>query len=73
MSYRSKETQKMWKIAGRYSAVGIEMCAALCFGVFGGQWLDNKFATEPIFFWIGFTVGCGAACKTIIRIAKTKL
>lgn len=61
----------MWMLAGRYSAVGIEMAAGLAIGTLGGRWLDEKAGTEPVFFWLGVIVGLGAATKTILRIVRT--
>jgi len=70
----SNDKRKMWRLAGRYSAVGIEMAAAVVIGTLGGLWLDSKLGTEPYLFIFGLVVGVGAATKTIIRIAKqTKL
>lgn len=67
----SKETERMWQLAGRYSAVGIEMAAAVGFGTLGGAWLDNRFGTTPWLFWIGFIVGVGAAVRTIQRVIRS--
>jgi F0F1-type ATP synthase assembly protein I len=58
----------MWRLAGRYSAVGIEMGAAIAIGTLGGRWLDGKLGTEPYLFWFGFVVGVGAAVRAILRV-----
>jgi len=63
----------MWRLAGRYSAVGIEMSAAVAIGALGGDYLDHRWGTEPYLFWFGLTVGIGAAVRAIMRIAKTDL
>jgi len=60
----------MWKLAGRFSAMGIEMAAAVGIGTLGGQWLDNRFETTPYLFWFGFVVGLGAAGRAIQRAIK---
>jgi F0F1-type ATP synthase assembly protein I len=39
-------------------------------GILGGSYLDDKFDTAPIFFWLGFSLGIGAAIKTVVSIAK---
>jgi ATP synthase protein I len=60
----------MWRLAGRYSAIGIEMAAAVAIGTLGGRWLDGKFDTEPYLFWFGFVVGVGAAVRAIVRVIQ---
>jgi len=60
----------MWRLAGRYSAIGIEMCAAVAFGTLGGVWLDGKLGTTPWLFWIGLVVGIGAATRAVLRVVR---
>jgi F0F1-type ATP synthase assembly protein I len=60
----------MWKLAGRYSAVGIEMAVAVAMGTLGGVWLDHKLGTGPYLFIFGLVVGVGAATLTVIRIVR---
>ena len=66
----AEDSRRMWRLAGRYSAVGIEMAAAVAIGTLGGQWLDGKFGTEPYLFWFGFVVGVGAAVRAIMRVIR---
>ena len=61
----------MWKLAGTYSAVGIEISAAVLIGAIGGHWLDGKFDTAPYLMWFGLIVGLGAAVKAIARTIKS--
>ena len=67
------DRRRMWKLAGRYSSVGIEMVVALGLGVYCGRWLDQKLNTEPYMLWFGILVGIGVSVKTLIRVSKTKL
>lgn len=64
------DAKQMWRLAARYSAISIEIVLAVMLGVWAGSWLDRKFDTAPIFFWIGTLVGIGAATKAIMRVAK---
>ncbi len=64
------EQKRMWKLAGRYSTVGIEMAIAVAIGSLGGQWLDERFNTGGWLTAFGFIVGSGAASLTIIRLIK---
>ena len=54
---------------GRYAAVGLEMGLAMAIGIFGGRYLDEKLQREPVFFWIGFGLGVGAAVKALVEVA----
>ncbi len=60
----------MLRHAGRYLSVGMEMGIAVAIGILGGRYLDEEFGCKPIFFWMGFTFGIGAATKAIIDVAK---
>ena len=64
------ERQRMWRLAGRYSSIGVEM--AVCIG--GASWLghyaDKQFDTKPWLFFFGVVVGVGAATKAVVRVAK---
>ena len=66
----SRESRHMWRLAARYSSLGIEMAAAVMIGSVGGWWLDGKLQTEPWLFWLGFVVGIGAAVRAVVRIVK---
>ena len=39
--------------------------AAIALGYFGGQWLDNKFDTDPWLTLAGFILGLATAFKVI--------
>ncbi len=52
------------------SSVGIEMAISVVIGLFGGQWLDRKFGTEPLFLLIGVLVCCAAAGKAVWAAVK---
>ena len=64
------EGRKMIHQASRYAAVGLEMGIAMALGVLGGRALDDYFGTKPVLFWIGFTVGVGAAFKAIVDVVR---
>jgi ATP synthase protein I len=61
---------KMWAIAGRYSALGLEMALSVAIGIFGGEWLDERFATKPYLGYAGLAIGLGAAIMAFVRVAK---
>ncbi len=61
----------MWAIAGKYSAIGLEMAACVLLGHFGGQYLDERFRTKPYLSYSGLGVGIAAAFYTLYRLVKT--
>ena len=68
---RSPEQEHMWRLAGRYSALGIEMAVAVSLGALLGWWLDKRLGTEPWLLFVGIIVGVGAATRTVVRVVKT--
>ncbi len=59
------------KQVGLFAAVGLEIGFAMAIGVFGGRYLDEEFSTKPLFFWLGFVIGLGAAVKALVDAAKS--
>lgn len=43
---------------------------AIAIGILGGDYLDSRLGTKPLFFWLGFALGVGAAIKALIDTAK---
>ena len=66
----SASERAAWRLASRYSALGIEMVAALVFAVMTGAWLDDRYGSSPWGLLAGFTVGCGAAVLTLARLLR---
>ncbi len=61
---------KMWAIAARYSALGLEMALSVAIGFFGGEWLDERYGTRPYFGYAGLALGVTAAFLAFYRIAR---
>lgn len=68
MSMRDQE--HMWQIAGRYSAVGIEMAVAITLPMLAGVWADKHWGTSPWLLVAGLVVGFGAAARSVWRVVK---
>lgn len=62
---------KLWAIAGRFSALGIEMGLSLALGFFGGRWLDARLGTKPYLAIAGFVLGIAAAFLALYRVGRT--
>ncbi len=68
MSQRDQE--HMWKIAGRYSAVGIEMAVSITLPMLVGMWADKRWGTTPWLVVAGLVIGIGAAGRAVWRVVK---
>jgi F0F1-type ATP synthase assembly protein I len=56
-----------WKSAGSYSTVGLEFALSVLFGLFVGQWLDDKFGAGGWCTAIGFGFGLAAGSRAVYR------
>ncbi len=70
MAMGNRTNKGTYGASWQYASLGIEMCASVAIGVLGGQWLDQKFGTEPWLLLFGMVVGMGAAIKAIVRTVK---
>ncbi|MBT6177902.1 MAG: AtpZ/AtpI family protein [Deltaproteobacteria bacterium] len=64
------ERQRMWRLAGRYSSVGVEMAVCIGGSTLAGHYADRHFGTKPWLFLFGLVVGTGAAIKAVVRIVR---
>ncbi len=64
------ESQKMWRIAAKYSALGIEMTMEVGGCTWLGIWLDKKLETAPVLMWVGIVVGFAAAFRAVQRTIR---
>ena len=51
----------------RYAGLGIELAAMMLVGVFGGQWLDGRLSSSPVFTIVGPFLGFGGWMVSLIR------
>ncbi|MEM6730874.1 MAG: AtpZ/AtpI family protein [Myxococcota bacterium] len=65
------ERQRMWRLAGRYSATGIEMAVSVAAGSIGGSWLDSRFDIAPWGVTLGILLGLALAVKTVMRVVTS--
>lgn len=61
---------KLWAIAGRFSALGLEMGLSVALGFFGGRWLDARLGTKPYLAITGFALGIVAAFLALYRVGR---
>ena len=65
------DQKQMWKLAGRYGAVGLELGIAVFLGYLLGKWLDEKAGTEPYLMILFVVLGVGAGIKALVRVVRT--
>lgn len=51
----------------RYAGLGIELAVMVLAGVFGGQWLDGRLSTSPLFTVLGPLLAFGGWMYSLIR------
>ncbi|MCC6806403.1 MAG: AtpZ/AtpI family protein [Deltaproteobacteria bacterium] len=62
---------KLWAIAGRFSALGLEMGLSLAIGFFMGRYADAKLGTKPYLTIAGFVFGIVAAFLAVYRVGRS--
>lgn len=63
-----EEKRKQLKILATVSSMGISVVLAIAMGVIFGRFLDERFGTGPIFFFIFLLIGIIAAFRNIYVI-----
>lgn len=64
-------TKRPWKAYGRYGSVGIELVLSILIGVYGGRWIDERYAGGHGWVTIaGLVVGVYAGFRQVFRAAK---
>jgi len=51
----------------KYGGIGLQFAVTLLLFLFGGQWLDRKLGTNPLFLMLGVFAGAGAAFYSMYR------
>jgi F0F1-type ATP synthase assembly protein I len=49
------------------AGAGFQFAAALLAGAFGGQWLDRRIGTAPVFLYVGVAVGAVGGMTVLYR------
>lgn len=67
-SPKNSKTILYW--VGVYGGSGVQIVASLLVGVFGGQYLDEKLATSPVFLLLGVGLGMAAGGYQLFKLAS---
>jgi F0F1-type ATP synthase assembly protein I len=65
-----EEKRNLLKVLATVSSMGFSVVLAIAMGVIFGRFLDERFGTEPIFFFIFLFIGIIAAFRNIYVIIK---
>ena len=68
--FSKKEKSDIVKGLSLMSQIGITVALCIFLGVFLGRFLDNRLDTSPLFLFIFAILGCLAAFKAMIDLAK---
>jgi len=49
------------------AGAGAQFTVTLLVGLYGGQWLDRRFATAPVFLYLGVAVGAIGGMTALYR------
>lgn len=52
------------------SGILAQLVGSILIGIFGGQWIDNKVGTFPLFLIIGLLLGLGTGVYAMIRLIQ---
>jgi ATP synthase protein I len=52
---------------GRFAGLGFQLVAAILLFLYGGQWVDRRLGTDPIFLLLGVFIGAAATIYSMYR------
>jgi ATP synthase protein I len=64
---------KLFAVAGKFTALGLEMGLSVVLGLLGGRWLDAQFGTKPWLSITGVLLGISAAFLALFRVSRALL
>ncbi|NRA33519.1 MAG: AtpZ/AtpI family protein [Polyangiaceae bacterium] len=62
--------QQEWKAYGSYGTLGLEFSLSVLFGLFGGQWINEKVGANGWITLVGFGFGIVAGSRAIWRAVQ---
>lgn len=64
------DQKQMWKLAGRYGAVGLELGISVFLGFLVGRWLDEQAGTDPYLMVLFVVLGAAAGIRSLVRLVR---
>lgn len=59
---------RSWAYFALFSEIGLVMLVTVLVGVLGGDWVDQRLGTLPIFVLVGFFVGMAGGATASYRL-----
>ena len=67
----SRERLAAYRGLGGYGTLGREIVMFLLIGLLGGDWLDGRFGTAPVLFWVGLGFGVAGSVRMIQKALRS--
>jgi len=65
-----EDLKKSIKTLGYFSTIGMAMALSIALGALIGYYIDNKFGTQPWFFFLFLGLGIAAAFRNLYILYK---
>lgn len=65
-----KKYNEVFRALADFTQIGVSIAASVLIGVLLGQYLDDKFGTEPWFLSVFSILGVALGIRTLFNIAK---
>ena len=65
-----EDLKKSIKTLGYFSTIGMAMALSIALGALIGYYIDNKFGTQPWFFFVFLALGIAAAFRNLYILYK---
>ncbi len=70
MLFMRRNNERPFKAMALTSAILSQLSGSVLIGVFSGRWLDERFATAPLFLIIGIFAGLAAGVYAVITTLR---
>ncbi len=65
---KNKSWIRSFTQSSQYAGAGIQLAAAIFLCLLGGNWLDQRWGTSPLFLILGVFLGGGAGFYNMVKI-----
>lgn len=69
---KDDDRTSLYQTFGLFLGLGTQLVILVILGAFGGQFLDEKFGTTPLFLLLGIIFGFGLGVYNLYQILKRR-